>query len=148
MVKLKRCAGLTKKGERCKNLARSGKFCHLHGTDTKFNQIERGINLVGGVAGVATGIYQVVEFVTHNWPTIVSITGWTNAHKHDAGVAVIRLSKQDVRAKSGTKLSKSKAKNLVVDFDQWFDSLPTDIQRGTKKRFGAREIIKLRGGLI
>lgn len=90
------CKALTRKGERCKNLAFTRGRCRVHASEHSLSARER-VPLVAAVISSSSAVVTLVEKLVQHWPDIlfiieriiasVSFAGWNGVNTREANSA-------------------------------------------------------------
>jgi hypothetical protein len=139
-----RCEGITKKGNRCKNLS-VGLRCHLHPErvpkKTALENIGTAVRVTTGGASAIKLIYEILKFLIAHWPEI-------NRFFHGLDTNAYFGYWQNYRNACSQALreeviSEQEAHDLVIEFNNWFPTLPRPVRSMVLVKFGERTLRKI-----
>jgi hypothetical protein len=150
-----RCEAMTKTGRQCRKVfvpkQRSAKYCAVHRPRRSILQLRRynkikksnfervmdGARIASGTAAAIKIIHEVVRFLIAHWSEINQFFHGLDTNSH---LQYWQSYRNDCRKALDLKFSDAEARDLVVEFQRWFPTLPPGIQRMVITEVGGSRI--------
>jgi hypothetical protein len=150
-----RCEAITKKGRQCKKVFvprhSKAKYCSVHRRQRsvpqlrEYNKIKKsnferlvdGAKIASGTAATVKIVYEVVRFLIAHWSDINRFFHGLDTNSH---YQYWHHYSTDCRNALAWHISDAHARDLIVEFQNYFPTLPTDVQRMVFAKFGEQRI--------